>query len=65
MISGEEVCSMFWHFIAAIDCNLVLRMQQIIFGIIVSLVVLAMFGLPVVSDQAPPPHAGTIIIGAG
>lgn len=56
---------MFWHFIAAIDCNLVLRMQQIIFGIIVSLVVLAMFGLPVVSDQAPPPHAGTIIIGAG
>jgi hypothetical protein len=47
------------------DCNLVSRMQQIIFGIIVSLVVLAMFGLPVVSDQTPPPHAGTIIIGAG
>jgi len=40
-------------------------MQQIIVGIIVALVVLAMFGLPVVSDQTPPAHAGTIIIGAG
>ncbi len=40
-------------------------MQQLIFGVIIALVVLAMFGLPVVSDQAPPPHAGTIIIGAG
>lgn len=40
-------------------------MQQIILGVIISLVVLAMFGLPVVSDQTPPPHAGTIIIGAG
>ncbi len=48
-----------------VTSNLVLEMQQIILGIIVSLLVLAMVGLPVVSDQTPPPQAGHIIIGAG
>ncbi len=63
IIMGERVnCDLLSYLAVPI---LEQRMQQLILGVIVALVVLAMFGLPVISDQAPPPHAGTIIIGAG